>query len=231
MPELLILLTIVAVVVWVIRLWYRGDLRRFRLPDSKLLKNLHYFFMASLGVKIGLLLFQKNETLSDQVGNFFVEMVIPYCYGAFGSEFALVWLTATAAGVAYAVAILQRGAGAARTAKNALIVLFLLSLFTLWVEPFVSLSAAAGDALMALAKVPMKFVDVGVSLAWLVVLRCATGEIDRKVAPTAEPEPAAAPAEQRKFAPDSRGRTLRWTVAVTCVGLVLLSLVWALVRQ
>jgi hypothetical protein len=155
---------------------------RFRPPDSRLLRIVFGFLAAGLGTRLGLLLFRKHDTVSDAVGNFFVDFVVPYCYGAFGSEFTLVWLSTIVASIAFGFAVYSSGSRAATVAKRSLLIVILLSLFTLWVEPFVSISAAAGGVLMTLAKVPMKFVDIGVSILWLVVLRKAYREIDNKVA-------------------------------------------------
>ena len=156
-------------------------MNRLQPPDSRLLKILWGAIAAGFGTKVGLLIFQKRDTLSDKVGNSFVELILPYCYGAFGSDFPFVWLGASVAGASFALAVCSRGTIAATIAKRSLTVLLLLSLFTIWVEPFVSVSAAVGSALMAIAKVPMKFADIGVSIFWVVILWRAMKEIDEKV--------------------------------------------------
>ncbi|VTS04794.1 hypothetical protein [Tuwongella immobilis] len=156
----------------------------FRDLDSRLLKTLCIFFAAGFGTKLGVQLFRREESLSDTVGNFFSDFVMPYCYGAFGSDFALIWLAATLFAILFALALRNRGQHAAETAKRSLWIIYLLSLFTLWLEPFISVSAAVGGALMALAKIPMKFVDLGLSVFWFIILMRANAEIDQKIAGT-----------------------------------------------
>lgn len=162
--------------------------KRFQTPDSRLLKILLFFLMGGLCAKLGLL-FQKRDTLSDHVGNFFLELIFPCIYGAFGSEFSLVWLGAATASVAFGFAVCGTGNRAAFIAKGTLLVLLILSLFTIWVEPFISVSAAVGSVLMTLAKIPMTFVSIGVSVMWLLVFRQASIEIDNKLATCDKPTP------------------------------------------
>lgn len=190
-------------------------LRRFRSPDSRLLRILFGFLMAGLGTKLGLVLFQKRDTLSDGVGNFFVELVVPYCYGAFGSDFLLVWLGAAVASVAFGFAVCSAGTGAASIAKRSLLVLLVLSLFTIWIEPFVSFSAAIGGTLMTLAKIPMKFVDIGVSVMWPLVYWRAVIEIDNKVAARDD----RAPSKLRESSESIRGGDRLQPIAATVAGL------------
>ncbi len=179
--DLLSVLVVLATLAWGLINWKRNRPDQFGFPDSNLLKTLAAFFATGILLKLFLLAFQKHDTLSNRAGNFLVDIILPYGYGAFVSDFSFVRLLTTICGASYAMAICYRGQRFAQTAKNALIVITLLSLGTVWLEPFVSMSAATAGILITLAKVPMKIVDIGVSVFWLIMLWRAFREISRKV--------------------------------------------------
>ncbi len=155
-----------------------------RLPESKLLQGLIGWFAGGVVFHLILTAFRRDRTISDAVGNFFTDLIVPYIWGAFGSQIPLVWIGSAICAVVFALCVATRAKAAIGWARLSLSAILCFSLFTLWLEPYTSVAGVASNVAMELAKVPMKFLDVGVSIFWVVIFVRASAALEQECRPT-----------------------------------------------
>jgi hypothetical protein len=151
-----------------------------RLPENKLLRLLIGIFAGGVVFKLIIEFSRRDQGVGDAVGNVIVNLLAPYFIGSFSSSIPLVWIGSTACGVAYAISVSKSGVVAARVAKFCLFTLLTLSLFTIWINPYPTLSGAAVSTAMQFAKVPLKVLDMGVSVVWVMGYIWSSAALDRE---------------------------------------------------
>jgi hypothetical protein len=158
-------------------------------PRTKLLEFLVSGFIVAIMFKPMVLLFRKEGTWFDRLNNFFVDSIGPYMFGAFTSGVTPVHWGAVICGVIFAVSVLRPGPNTAVFAKRVLVGLFLLSVFTIWIEPFLTVSGVAVQAASIVAKTSSKPVDLFFTVIWLLVLLTSMRHLDRYYPREVKPVP------------------------------------------
>jgi hypothetical protein len=156
-------------VVFLYRL--RDRVGPIRGPKSKALQLLVMFGIGGPFARVGYeMFFHESTTASGIVGNFVVSLMAPYLYGAFWSGIPFVAVIANLGGVAFALMVLFPAIPSKGVAQGALGTVMILSLFTLWIEPWTSPAGAAVEmALTALAGVVKFWFDLLITVAWCLV--------------------------------------------------------------
>lgn len=119
-----------------------------------------------------------GEAVQQWLGLFFVNLVSPMMFGAICSEFPLVSWSAFACGAAFIGTLTVGSIRSAYAAKYALATYFILSMFTLWVEPWVTFTGVTVLVLEILLKVSSTIVDVGISFFALLMWQKAASRVD-----------------------------------------------------
>lgn len=149
------------------------------LPHGKLLRFLigAYFGGAIYPLLIG---FRANSTIMDKVGNFFTDMIAPWIFGSFASQIPLVAWGSLLAAITFINSVTPVKPGSASIAKASLLVLLVLSLFTIWVSS--SELNTAGEVVGFAAETLLKKliglpIDLAISVVWVIGLLWAFTEI------------------------------------------------------
>lgn len=166
------------------RLLPQTDQPRSHLPQSKILQLL-------IGVCLGgsllplFIKYRPNATISDQAGNFFSDLLTPWMFGSFASQVPLVAFGSLLSGVTYIHCVTPVQPRTAPLAKASLLVLLLLSLFTIWVSSS-ALSTAEEVSGFAVETILKKMVgmpvDLGMTFVWVAGLIWAFAAIRREQA-------------------------------------------------
>jgi hypothetical protein len=119
-----------------------------------------------------------GEAVQQWLGMFFVNLVSPMMFGAICSEFPLISWSAFACGAAFIGTLTVGPIRSAYAAKYAMAAYFLLSMFTLWVEPWMTFTGAMVILVEILLKVSTTIVNVGISLLAMVILRRTALHVD-----------------------------------------------------
>jgi hypothetical protein len=152
------------------------------LPQSKLLQVL--VGMCFTGIAYQLLhTIRPNTTLDHKVRNFLSDMATPWIFGSFASQIPLINFGSVLAGVIYINCTTPVKPGYELLAKLALILLFVLSLFTVFVtsSELNSLGDTAGFVTESFLKKLIGLpIDLVISVCWLVVLFKAFSALRRE---------------------------------------------------
>jgi hypothetical protein len=141
----------------------------FRLPKSSFLKGLIVWMLIAVGLKILLLLQSENQTAGQAVGRFLASLVFRFFFGAFWSGFMLVSIAAMIAGATFIFAVMSRGPQSKDVAKFAIASLFFLSLFSIWIEPWLSPLGFLANVMLILLGLFSVLIEIGVTIGWLAV--------------------------------------------------------------
>lgn len=177
--ELAFCIGIPSAVVFLYRL--RDQVEPIRGPKSKALQFLVIFGIGGPFTRVGYEMFHEMfyESMIDSVvGNFVLSLMAPYVYGAFWSGIPFVAVIANFGGVAFALTVLFPAIQSKGVAQCALGTVMILSLFTLWIEPWTSPTGAAVEmAITALVGVVKFWFDLVVTVAWCLLWASAARAI------------------------------------------------------
>jgi hypothetical protein len=110
-----------------------------------------------------------GEAIEQTIGMFFIDLVSPLMFGAICSEFWFISLTAFGCGALFVATLTIEKLRSADAAKFALAAYFMLTMFTLWLEPWITWNGAIVKILEVLLKVSTMLVDLGVSFVALLL--------------------------------------------------------------
>lgn len=168
------------------------------LPSSWFLRWLMGNLLSAVILKVWHTCFYEAQTLEQAASSYVVGFLFTYLYGAVWSELTIVWVPACLLAAVFVGSLLWRGRAGKGLAQLALVVLALLSLFTIWLEPFVLVgvdTSVATVATIVIAELLGLFVvDVAATIAYAVILFIAWDAIDaewRALDETAEPAESA----------------------------------------
>ncbi len=119
-----------------------------------------------------------GEAVQQWLGLFFVNLVSPMLFGAICSEFSLVSWSAFFCGLVFVGTLTVNSLRSAYAAKFALAAYFMLTMFTLWIEPWVTFTGVTVLVLELLLKVSSTIVDVGISFVALMMWQKAATRVD-----------------------------------------------------
>ena len=122
-----------------------------------------------------------SATVSETIGRIFVNLLSPMMFGAICSEFPLVSWSAAGCGMVFVSTLTIGTMRSAYAAKYALTSYFLLTMFTHWVEPWVTLSGLAVMFMEILLKTSSMIVDVGISFFALLMWQKAASHVDSEL--------------------------------------------------
>jgi hypothetical protein len=122
-----------------------------------------------------------SATVSETIGRVFINLLSPMMFGAICSEFPLVSWTAAGCGMVFVSTLTIGTMQSAYAAKYALASYFMLTMFTLWVEPWVTLSGLAIMFVEILLKMSSMIVDVGISFFALMMWQKAASHVDSEL--------------------------------------------------
>ena len=122
-----------------------------------------------------------SATVSETIGRIFVNLLSPMMFGAICSEFPLVSWSAAGCGMVFVSTLTIGTMRSAYAAKYSLTSYFLLTMFTLWVEPWVTLSGLAVMFMEILLKTSSMIVDVGISFFALLMWQKAASHVDSEL--------------------------------------------------
>jgi hypothetical protein len=153
--------------------------RPVRIPNSKLLQNVVGW---CIGGTLARLLYEavaaEPATISETIGRTVMSSLIPYLFGALWSEIPLVAVGANLCGLGLALMMLVPVVQWKAAAKLALGMLVVLSLFTVWIEPWMSISGVAMEAVKVLAGIVTFWFDLIVSVVWCLIWMKGAKAID-----------------------------------------------------
>jgi hypothetical protein len=152
-----------------------------QMPNSKLLKWLMGWMILAACLKIANLSQTANQSAERVVANYLSGLVLHYVFGAFWSELAHIYVPAMIAGAVFVIAAVTRGSLSKAAAKFAFIAILYLSLFCIWIEPWLTASGLITVGLLMFFHLSLFLVDAGVSVAWLFLWGFATEAINHEL--------------------------------------------------
>jgi hypothetical protein len=150
-------------------------------PKSTFLRWQMGWMIAAVVLKLVLLFQTDNQTAERVVAKYLAGLVFIYVFGAFWSEFPLVYVPAMIAAAVFLIAVLTRGPQSKSAAKAAFVVIMYLSLFCIWIEPWLTPSGLITFVLLAFLRLTTTVVDIGVTIAWLFFWAGTTDAINREL--------------------------------------------------
>lgn len=122
-----------------------------------------------------------SATVSEAIGRVFINLLSPMMFGAICSEFPLVSWSAAGCGMVFVGTLTIATIRSAYAAKYALASYFILSMFTIWLEPWITLSGLAVMFVEILLKMSSMIVDVGISFFALMMWQKAASHVDSEL--------------------------------------------------
>lgn len=139
----------------------------FRMPASSFLKGIIIWMMVGMGFKILMLLQSENQTTGQIAARFLLGFIFRFFFGAFWSGFPMVYVPAMIAATLFIGAVLVRGEQSKDFAKFAIGAIFFLSLFTIWIEPWLSSLGLLANVLLIVLGFFSVLLEIGVTVGWL----------------------------------------------------------------
>lgn len=137
-----------------------------KFPHNKYLQFMFFWIALVLVMRLLAAVVLNGDSLEYQARRFLFNYLMVYLGGALGSDFPVVAWLAIAAAATFVVAVCFPSETSSTWGQIAFGILAILSLFVIWVEPWVTPSGLATQVAFLLLKIPMFFVDIGVTLAW-----------------------------------------------------------------
>jgi hypothetical protein len=159
-----------------------------RLPKSNLLRALLALFAwASLcPLTMFIVRARPPESLDDKAVSFVTDIVLPYVFGAFGSSYILIGLLAIVGYTLFAAGLFFNSPESLHLSKVGLLAILGLSLFTLWIEPWTSISGAATNVVAQALRFTTFLYDAFITTAWSITTVAAIRAIDQEPPNVAE---------------------------------------------
>lgn len=159
------------VIFLVVIFWRReGICYRFLIgmhwPKNRTLANVLGWSM--FGVMTSLAAPPSPENLEQMIGQFFLSFVYGYVFGPFWSSLWFVSAIANVLAIYISSVIIMKRTAEIDLARSAFTILFVLSMFTIWVEPWLTLTGIALNVITAYFKTSiLLFIDIGATIGWL----------------------------------------------------------------
>lgn len=171
-------------------------------PSDRFLVYLISWLAAGWGVQLGLSIGTRTETwtetLSREFGLFIIGIVGPMMYGAILSDLSLIAWSAFACGVVFIITLTAPPFRSALAAKLALSAYFVLSMLTLWIEPWIilltpwinlknTLRQGLTTAMQIFLGISTMIPDVFITLFAMVLLKRAFSKVDGEFSDSSRP--------------------------------------------
>jgi hypothetical protein len=159
-----------------------GNFFQSNYPQSKLVQFLIGGCLGGIFYTL-IIEFRTSATVEDKVGHFFSDMIAPWMFGSFASQIPFVAISSLLAAVTFINCVTPVKPESAGIAKGSLLILLILSLFTVWVSSS-ELNTAGEMAGFAVESFLKKLIglpiDLGISVVWFMGLVAAFAEIGRE---------------------------------------------------
>jgi len=153
---------------------------QFQMPSGKCLKFLMGWMIAATILKFVYIARADNQTPEQAVAGYLAGVVLIYVLGAFWSEFPVVYVSAMIAAAVFVVAVITRSPHSRSAAKNAFITIMILSMFSIWIEPWITLSGLITFVLILFLGLPITAINIGATIGWMVLWAATTDEINQE---------------------------------------------------
>lgn len=155
-----------------------------RMPRDGVARLFLVWFLIGAGLRI-LQNLQPNPAFSEDpsraAGRFVMDWLGPYLFGALWSGFPVVGGIALVCVFLFAFAILTPRLAWRSLAQSAVGILILLSLFTLWIEPWLKDLSRAANLLMIVLGLFSVIPEIVVSIVWALAWGHLSDQIDREL--------------------------------------------------
>lgn len=139
----------------------------FQMPKSKVLKYLMGWMVAATFFKFVRLIQGDNINSEQAMAYFLIGLVSRFCLGAFWSAFPVVYVPAIIAAAVFVFAVTTRGPYAIPAAKFSFVTIMYLTLFCIWIEPWLSPFGIIANLLLLFFGFFSVVIEVCVTLGWL----------------------------------------------------------------
>lgn len=150
-------------------------------PKSRFLLNLCYWLAFSCVWKFGFILDSRPQTATEVVGQLILGTFSSYFGGAIWSEFPFVWGIALVAALAFLLTVLVPSLQSRQVAKVSFGAIIVLSLFTLWIEEYMTIWGVVRNVAMSMAKVSLLIPNIVVTVVWLYGWRKVVHLVDQEL--------------------------------------------------
>lgn len=143
---------------------------RFDRPKSKLLQGFLGYMGGAVTGRLIYEAFADKVSLMGALNDFLSGLIMVYIFGAFWSNLPLVLLSALVFAAILAVGLAFPQRVSLPWCKFSSSMLVVLSLITLWFEPFLTNAGLATEVAKILLRVSTFIIDVMVTIFWLIML-------------------------------------------------------------
>ncbi|HEY1064503.1 MAG TPA: hypothetical protein VGE52_00275 [Pirellulales bacterium] len=140
---------------------------KFRLPKNQTLQFLYGLLGGMLVARLITAMFARNDTIEGAFNEWLTGLIFTYIAGSIWSSLPLVAFVGIASALAFVFAVLVPTKASQAIGQNALAVFVVSSLFTIWLEPFLTNVGLATEVAKILLRLSTFMFDVGVTAAWL----------------------------------------------------------------
>jgi hypothetical protein len=141
---------------------------QFQMPKSKFLKFLIGWMIAAVFLKVVRIIQGDNLDAGQLIGYFALGFIFRFLLGAFWSGFPYVYLPAwIAAAVFIAAVTTTRGPNSMSAAKYAITAIVYLSLFSIWVEPWLNAFGLIANLFLIFFGMFSIILEVCATVGWL----------------------------------------------------------------
>jgi hypothetical protein len=142
-----------------------------KTPKNRFLRSCLSWIIYAVGTRLVMGLVLDTRTWEGMANAFLTKFCMTYTCGAVWSDFPLIAFLAIIAALTTGVALFFPSNTSRVIAKLSFSVVTVLSLFTIWLEPWMTVTGVATNVVFALVKVSFMIVDIGVTIGWLIVWR------------------------------------------------------------
>lgn len=138
------------------------------LPKNKFLRGWISLIIFAVSSRLIFVLFANSRTWEGAINGFLTNFFMIYAGGAVWSGLPLVALPAMMAAVSLGITLCIPTPTSRIFAKLSFSILACLSLFAIWLEPWLTNAGIATNVVFALLKFSTFIVDIGFTAAWLI---------------------------------------------------------------
>lgn len=142
---------------------------QLKMPRSTVLRWLIGWMIFATLLKIERVSQADHLTTEQSVAYFLGGLVFKYLFGAFWSGFPFIYVTAMIAAAVFVIAVTTRGPRSRDAANLAFGTILMLSLFCIWIEPWLSAFGLIANVLLILFGLFSVVVELCVSGGWFVL--------------------------------------------------------------
>jgi hypothetical protein len=140
---------------------------QFQMPKSKFLRFLIGWMIAAVFLKVVRIMQGDHLNAEQLVGYFLLGFIFRFLLGAFWSGFPYVFLPAWIAAAVFIAAVTVRGPNSVPAAKYAITTIVYLSLFCIWVEPWLNAFGLIANLVLIFFGMFSIILEICATVGWL----------------------------------------------------------------